>query len=214
MAQKTQGALAAVGTATAATKTITGITAANPPVVSSTAHGYANGDLVFIDGVVGMTQVNKRVFVVANQAANTFELKGVDGTGYTAYVSGGTAAKKTMTAIGECKAFGPGLDGEAAELETTHLQSVQKEFLLGLADSGNLAFQIFIPIAADTGQSRLKALRESGALEAFSVTMPSGQVLAFMGLVKSLGISEIGVDGIVLASGSIRVSNAPGAFFI
>jgi hypothetical protein len=214
MAQKTQGAIAAVGTATAATKVITAITAASPPVVSSTAHGYANGDLVFIDSVGGMTQVNKRLFVVANQAANTFELKGVDGTGYSTYTSGGTAAKKTMTTIGECKAFGPGLDGESAELETTNLLSVNKEFLLGLADSGSLAFQIYIPTAADTGQSRLKALRELGTLEAFSVTMPSGQVLALMGLVKSLGISEVGVDGVLLASGSIRVSNAPGGFFV
>lgn len=213
MAQKTQGAIAAVGTATAATKTITAVTAANPPVVTSTSHGYTAGQLVFIDSVVGMTQLNKRVFVVANPATNSFELKGVDGTAYTAYVSGGTAALKTMTTIGECKAFGPGLDGEAAELETTNLQSVAKEFLLGLPDSGNLAFQIFIPTSADTGQSRLRALKESGALEAFSVTMPTGQVLALMGLVKSLGISEIGVDNVVLASGSIRVSNAPGAFF-
>jgi hypothetical protein len=213
MAQKTQGAIFAVGTATAATKTITAITAANPPQVTSAAHGYANGDLVYIDGVVGMTQVNKRLFVVANQATNTFELKGIDGSGYSTYVSGGTAAKKTMTTVGETKAAGPGLDGEAAELETTNLLSVQKEFLLGLADSGNLAYQIYIPTSADTGQSRMKALRESGALEAFSVTMPTGQVLALMGLVKSLGISEIGVDGVLLASGSIRVSNAP-SFFV
>jgi hypothetical protein len=212
MAQKTQGAIAAVGTATAATKAITAVTAANPPVVTSTAHGYANGDLVFIDSVVGMTQLNKRLFVVANQAANSFELKGIDGTGYTAYVSGGTAAKKTMTTIGEVKSMGPGLDGEAAELETTNLLSVQKEFLLGLADSGNLPFSIYIPTSADTGQARLKSLRESGTLEAFSVTLPSGQVLALMGLVKSFGISEIGVDGIVMASGSIRVSNAPSLF--
>lgn len=214
MAQKTQGAIAAVGTATAATKTITGITAANPPVVTSAAHGYTNGQLVFIDSVGGMTQVNKRLFVVANQSTNTFELKGVDGTGYTAYTSGGTAALKTMTTIGECKAFGPGLDGESAELETTNLLSVNKEFLLGLADSGSLAFQVFIPSATDTGQARLKSLRESGTLEAFSVTMPSGLVLSLMGLVKSFGISEIGVDGVLLASGSIRVSNAPGGFFV
>jgi hypothetical protein len=213
MAQKTQGAIAAVGTATAATKVITGITAANPPVVSSTAHGYANGDLVFIDSVAGMTQVNKRLFVVANQAANTFELKGIDGTAYSAYTSGGTAAKKTMTTIGECKSIGPGLDGEAAELETTNLAVGQKEFLLGLADSGNLAVLDLHSDLGRRGQARLKALRESGTLEAFSVTMPSGQVLALMGLVKSFGISEIGVDGIVLASGSIRVSNAP-SFFV
>lgn len=214
MAQKTQGAIAAVGTATAATKPITGVTAANPPVVTATAHGYTNGQLVFIDSVGGMTQLNKRLFVVASQTTNTFELKGIDGTGYTAYTSGGTAALKTMTTIGECKSLGPGLDGEAAELETTNLQSVQKEFLLGLADSGNLPFSVYLPTATDAGQARLKALRESGTLEAFSVTMPTtSQVLALMGLVKSFGISEIGVDGIAMVSGSIRVSNAP-SFFV
>jgi hypothetical protein len=79
---------------TGTTKSITGITAANPPVVSSTAHGYLNGDEVFISGVAGMTEVNGRWFIVANKAASTYELTtihgdNVDGTGYTAYTSGG-----------------------------------------------------------------------------------------------------------------------------
>ncbi len=54
-------------------KTITAITQANPGVVTSTAHGYANGDIVIIETVVGMTEVNGGIFIVANQAANTFE---------------------------------------------------------------------------------------------------------------------------------------------
>jgi len=71
--------------------TITGATQANPVVVTATAHGYANGDAVYIKDVVGMTELNGRPFVVANVTANTFELSGVDGTGYTAYTSGGAA---------------------------------------------------------------------------------------------------------------------------
>ena len=39
-------------------KTITGITQANPAVVTSNSHGYANGQEVYIVGVVGMTEVN------------------------------------------------------------------------------------------------------------------------------------------------------------
>lgn len=80
-----------------ATKAITGITAANPPVVTSAAHGFANGDRVYIQDVVGMSQVNGQSFLVANQATNTFELQdpdtglNVDGSSYTAYSSGGTA---------------------------------------------------------------------------------------------------------------------------
>jgi hypothetical protein len=74
-------------------KNITGATAANPCVITSNGHGFANGDSVYITGVTGMTQLNGRFFTVANQAANTFELSGVDSSAYTAYAAGGTAAR-------------------------------------------------------------------------------------------------------------------------
>ena len=73
------------------TRVITGITAANPGVVNSAAHGFANGDQVWIKGVVGMTEVNSRFFTVAGATADTFQLSGTNTTGYTAYSSGGTA---------------------------------------------------------------------------------------------------------------------------
>lgn len=76
-------------TATVVTGTITGITQANPAVVTANAHGHANGDLVYITGVAGMTEVNGRIFTVAGATANTFQLSGVNSTGYTAYSSGG-----------------------------------------------------------------------------------------------------------------------------
>ena len=76
-----------------ADKTVTNISQANPAVVTSTSHGYSNGDHVIISGVSGMTEVNGRRFTVANQTANTFELSGVDSTSYTAYSSAGVAGK-------------------------------------------------------------------------------------------------------------------------
>lgn len=77
----------------AATVNITGITKANPAVVTANSHGYANGDEVFITGVGGMTEVNDLTFTVANQTANTFELSGVNSSSYTTYTSGGTVAR-------------------------------------------------------------------------------------------------------------------------
>lgn len=74
-------------------KTITGITQANPAVVTSTAHGYSNGDVVYIASVVGMTEVNGYYFTVAGVTANTFQLSGIDSTAYTAYTSGGQVAR-------------------------------------------------------------------------------------------------------------------------
>jgi hypothetical protein len=77
-------------------KTITGITQADPGVVSITAHGFSNGDTIVISGVVGMTQVNGKRFKVANVNTNDFELQDIDGvdvdtTSFTAYTSGGIA---------------------------------------------------------------------------------------------------------------------------
>jgi hypothetical protein len=79
-----------------ANKTITGITQADPGVVSITSHGFSNGDTIVISGVVGMTEVNGKRFKVANVNTNDFELQDIDGvdvdtTSFTAYASGGVA---------------------------------------------------------------------------------------------------------------------------
>lgn len=84
------------GIVTSTTNTITGVTQANPAVLTySGTDNFANGDKVIISGVVGMTQLNNREFEVANVnvGANTFELLGTNSTAYGAYSSGGSADK-------------------------------------------------------------------------------------------------------------------------
>ena len=68
---------------------MTGATAANPVVITSAAHGLANGTVIYIRDVAGMVEINDRFFTVANAVANTFELSGEDGTLHTPYTSGG-----------------------------------------------------------------------------------------------------------------------------
>jgi len=74
----------------ASTGNITAATTGNPVVITSASHGLSNGDEITIASVGGMTQINGIVATVANKTTNTFELSGVDGTGFTAYTSGGT----------------------------------------------------------------------------------------------------------------------------
>ena len=80
------------------TRHITGATNANPVVITATAHGYANGDIVYIEDVGGMTQINNRVFTAAGVAANTFQLSGENGITHGVYTSGGLATE-AITAI-------------------------------------------------------------------------------------------------------------------
>jgi len=94
--------------------TISAATQADPVVVTSTgAHGYLNGEEIFIGGIVGMTQLNGRNFKVANVTSTTYELQdlngvNVDGTGYSTYTSGGSSFKvyEIVTPYAEADLFG------------------------------------------------------------------------------------------------------------
>lgn len=83
-------------------KTITGVTQASPGVVTSAGHGLADGDIIIIEGIVGMTELNSRVYEVNYINANTFSLidyitgVAVNTSSYTAYSSDGYASLQEL----------------------------------------------------------------------------------------------------------------------
>lgn len=73
---------------------ISAITQANPAVVTtSSGHGMSDGQRVILTGITGMSELNNRQFVANNCTGSTFELLGIDSTGFDAYVSDGTAGR-------------------------------------------------------------------------------------------------------------------------
>lgn len=76
---------------------ISGATQADPVVITANGHGHSSGDTVYLKNITGMTELNGRLFTVANTTANTYELQGIDGTSYGAYVSGGESRVTTTT---------------------------------------------------------------------------------------------------------------------
>ena len=79
---------------------ISGITNANPGVVTYVGADPSNGDWMYVYGVVGMAEVNGRYVKVANvnTGAKTFELNDIDGgvidtTAYGVYGGNGDAAR-------------------------------------------------------------------------------------------------------------------------
>lgn len=183
MAQRTQGTILRVATAAGSAKTITAITAANPPVVTSAAHGLTAGTIVLISSVVGMIELNNRAFVVANPAANTFELKGIDATAYTAYASGGSAVPQTMLEVGSVISM-DGYDGEAPDVDVSHLRSTAAEKLTGLQDFGGLRLEVF-HATSDAAHAKMRALKASGAVGVGAITQTDGAISAFALVVKS-----------------------------
>jgi len=92
---------------TAGSATITGATQADPVVVTmSGGHNFTDGQQVTIASVAGMTDINT-THTIKNATDTTFELftaqtaattvvEPLDGTGFTAYSSGGTAVHTTI----------------------------------------------------------------------------------------------------------------------
>lgn len=112
---------------------ITGITRANPGVVTSTSHGLVNGDRIKMIDVGGMTEVEGLTYIVANKTANTFELNdqygnNVNTSSFTAYTSGGYVHKLVTTISGlshlEGKTVQVKADGAVTPNETVSSGSI------------------------------------------------------------------------------------------
>jgi uncharacterized protein (TIGR02217 family) len=67
-----------------------GITQTSPVRVNATAHGRSNGDVIYLAGAGGMTEVNSLAFTITNVATDYFELSGINGSSYTAYTGSAT----------------------------------------------------------------------------------------------------------------------------
>lgn len=74
---------------TTVTKNITGISQAASAVVTSAAHGFTNGQIVWLTGIGGMVDMNFRAVTVSSKTTDTFAT-GIDTSASDAYTSGGT----------------------------------------------------------------------------------------------------------------------------
>ena len=95
-----------IATTSTKTNTVTGATQANPVVLTLTGHNLRSGDKVTMSGVGGMTQLNTNSYYVKKIDANTVSLYSdsllrntVDGTGFTAFTTGGTATATTGSGL-------------------------------------------------------------------------------------------------------------------
>lgn len=77
---------------------IIGASQANPCVLNIPSNNYVIGDWIFVDYIVGMTQLNGRYFSVTNVAGALVTIADLNGvpinsTAFTVYASGGTTAR-------------------------------------------------------------------------------------------------------------------------
>jgi hypothetical protein len=166
--------------------TISGITNANPAVVTSAAHGYSNGDFVLINAQ-GMYQVDAKVVRVAGSVANTFQMEGVDSTLFGTFTSG-TCQKitfgTTITSATSMNASG----GDFGFIDTTTIHDNRKTQVPGVANPVSYSFDNLWDIA-DAGQIAMKLASDAAAQRAFRFTFGTGgPIMVFTGYVGFVGV--------------------------
>jgi hypothetical protein len=187
---------------------ITTVTAAVgfPTIITSSAHGLSNGDVVVLSAFAGASAalMNGQTVVVQNVTTNTLALD-IDTTGGTLTAANGTLTPVALSNIAEVKTFS-GFDGQASEIDVTHLQSTAKEFRLGLVDEGGFSFEMN-QINTDAGQTALRASRDAGTIKQYVLTFPNAETATFSAFAKGVPTAG-GVDGIVTSSVSLRISGS------
>lgn len=197
----------AMQSAIASDKTITAITQANPGVVSSTAHGYSDGDYVLLE-VQGMYQVNQRVARVASKTTDTFQLEGIDTTNFEAFTSG-TCKKITFgTTISSATSISAS-GGNFDMIDTTTIHQNFRSEMPGLPQPISYTMD-HIWDSTDAGQVAMKAASDIQALRAFKFTFGSGgKILVFVGYVGFSGMPGGSAQNLMTTQAVFTVNGLP-----
>lgn len=116
------------------------------------------------------------------------------------------------TEVKEVTSF-QGLDGSAAEIDVTHMQSLAKERRMGLQDWGNWQLETnYLP--EDPGQVAMRDAKGDRDEQDFRATLSSGAKIEFAGFVLSAPISggvDAKLDGsfTILITGDVTFTDAP-----
>lgn len=201
-AQKTTLHIAGTG---GSAKTITEITPGFPTIVTSNAHGLANGDSGPIAGVVGTmaAAVNLSGLTIHSVTTNTFAIN-VNTTGL-AYTSGGTFTPAPWIKVGKLSNI-KGSPDTTPDNDITTLDDDMEVTSPGLRSPGSVTADIQCD-DSDAGLVAMEAAHDAGSVKAFKVTYSSGAtpVRAFSGYVKSFPkIGDIAKGGIITGSLEIK----------
>lgn len=203
---KWSGVAIAIQSALAAADTITAITKASPAVASSTTHGMANGAYAKLT-VNGMHQLDGRVVRVANQAANTWELEGVDSTLYDTFTSGSSEEVTfgtSLTSASNVTASG----GDFDFIDVTTIHDNVKKQIPGNANPIKFDFEcLWDP--TDAGLIALKAASDASAQRCFKFTFANGKVMVFSGYVGCTLLPTGGAQDVAKTAMTITMFGRP-----
>ena len=192
--------------ATAAT--FTAITKAFPGVATKTGHGITNGTVGYWSAPSGMVQLDLQATAIANVAANTVELAGLDTTDYdTAAAGTDFIAGATWGLIEEAKGFAVG-GGASDQLDDSRLHLNKRSNVAGLNAAEDLRISVAPPEVETAALQFCMRNARRGINTLFKITsLKTGKILRVAYGVPSVYDENLDVGALGTGGFSVTVPN-------
>lgn len=163
---------------------VTALSNADPAVATANGHGQTAGTPFILTS--GWEDADARVYRVADPAANTFEIDGLDSTDTTLYTpSGGTGSIRPITAWQEIQqVLNPSTSGGEQQFAT--VEPLAKKNVIQIPTNFS-AMTLTIPIGDDPtlpGYLALKAASDKREQRPLRIQKPNGATNYFFGYVS------------------------------
>lgn len=178
MAQVPTGSQFFIGSTIATAKTVSAVTNASEAVVTSTAHGYSNGDVVIMFS--GWGRLQKRAFRIKSVTTDSFVLEGADTTNTTWFPAGtGVGTVQKVSAFTQITTvMNPSSSG--GDPKTVEYKFIESDVSYSIND-GFSATSYNVELDADSigsaGYAALKTLTDVQTDTVLKVVTRSGSIL-------------------------------------
>lgn len=191
-----------IGSTEGASKTVTIVTSAKPPVATSTAHTLLVKTLGYFATAAGMPQLVGQAVRFSAVDANTLTLEDLDATGYGTFTSGTLIPITAWATIATATDVNIG-GGGASPIDTTVLLDQIKQQVSGPLEAQTVNISLRNETISPAGMQKIREVARVAGYLVFRLTYSDGNVRFFRGQ-PSLPTEQVGTG--TPASGSFDVT--------
>lgn len=192
-----------IGTTEGVAKTVSAVTAAKPPVATSTAHGLLAKSVGYFSAAAGMPQLEGQAVRFSAVTTNDLTIEDLDATSYGTFTSGTLVPITAWATLAGATQYNKS-GGEGNPQETTVLLDTKAQELQGLLSAEQVQITCRTETIASAALQKVREAAKSQGFLVFRVTLSDGNVRVWRGQ-PSLPTEDVAVNGIGNTSFSTTV---------
>lgn len=189
-----RGVRVEIGSVEGSPKTVTAVTAAKPPVATSTAHGLLVKSLGYFATATGMPQLEGQACRFSAVTTNDFTLEDLDATGYGTFTAGSFVPITTWLTVSSVTDVNKS-GGDGNPIETQVLLDTVAQQVNGMLSAESVSFTARTETISSAAMQKIRDTAKNQGYLVFRITLADNNVRFFRGQV-SLPTEQIGVGAV------------------